>query len=873
MARVAKTKEPDTLAYALNPKAGTTLTAPAGGQAEAEFDFYNDSPDVAAFYLEVEGLPDDWVAGVGQAFEAYAPSSGGGQLRLTLTPSLMAALGEYDFKVRVLSAGQVVGDDLPLVLRVDPAPEGAVAAYAEPTPEPEPVSPPPPIAENNGASAHTAPVAPEPVFVPEPAVIVPDPIPEPEPTPEPVVPVAETTPPVPEPEPALERVPEPAIQPAPEPVLLTPAPPPVVETKPAPVVETKPVPVVETKAEPIFAPEPVAKPAPKPPPVQKAPVQTAPPPVVAPKPTPTPPPPVQARVTPTPTPVAPAPPVQQTPTPRPTPTPARPVTPPPPPSRPAPAPAPPVEEEAVLVDYNPRAGTGGTALADDQDDEEKEVTEPFLMDPKDATVIPLRPGERMLLRFPFTNLGTREQTYILDEDRALEDGWLTLVQDQVNLTRNGTGELSFRLTPPSDAEPGDYPLTITLGPQGGQLTSRSLTLSVLATPAVELKTKATTVKVGPAAKFLEFPLSVENAGNADTAFRIAVKAPQTDAPTDGAPVGSGDLYETPQWRYLFDKELESLRSPATGREPRPVPITLRVRPKGAWWFGFKQTHKFRVAAVPVTEPSNCGKPGNSLELTAIRSRWLPFPVLFLLLLIPISMLFFSGGASDLSVTNAQYTQVNAGGDLNGNAYWVVNPTDSNTKPVHLTWEARPLALLRLTGSPVGQENAPTISHPVSGSGTFDDKQTVSSASPKLDYHYRLSRLVGGADRDATVHYVFTSPNTPLIVTTGAEGAVLKGSTITLTVPGDARQVAKLVFKNGTTEQLRLNRWIAQDLSKDSPFKFDYSKNEASLDIGQSEQIPIRRNTASENWGQKGQIVFVTTDASRPVLTVNLVPEP
>ncbi|MDQ2686572.1 MAG: hypothetical protein M3Y28_01765 [Armatimonadota bacterium] len=871
---MAKTKEADTLAYALNPKAGAILTAPAGGQAEAEFDFLNDSPDVAAFYLEVEGLPDDWVSGVGPSFQVYVAASSGGQLRLTLTPGLMAALGEYDFKVRILSAGLAVGDDLPLVIRVDPAPEGAVESYVEPSPEPEPEPISPPPAENNGAAAQEAPVTPEPVFIPAPT---------PEPIPEPVSPIAKATPPV------LEPEPEPVIVPTPAPVLLTPAPPPVLETKPAPVIEakpepifapepvvkpapppvqeTKPAPVVETKPEPIFAPEPVAKPAPKPEPVQKTPLQVAPPPVVEPKPTPAPPPPP---VTPKPKPV-PQTPVQQTPiTPKPAPTPARPAPPPPTPSRPAP---PPPEEEAVLVDYNPRATSGGTPIAYDDDEEEKEVTEPFLMDPKDGTLIPLRPGERMLLRFPFTNLGSREQTYILDEDRSLEDGWLTLVQDQVNLTRNGTGELSFRLTPPENAEPGDYPLNITLGPQGGQLMSRALTLSMLATPAVELKTKTPSVKVGPAAKFLEFPLSVENAGNADTAFRIAVKAPETDTPTDGAPTGSGDIYETPQWRYLFDKELESLRSPATGREPRPVPITLRVRPKGAWWFGFKQTHKFRVAAIPVTEPTNCGKPGNSLELTAIRSRWLPFPALFLLLLIPISMLFFSGGASDLTVTNAQYTQVNTGGDLNGNAYWVVEPTNSNTKPVHLTWEARPLALLRLTGSPVGQENNATVSRAVSSSGHFDDAQTVSSANRKLDYHYRISRLVGGADRDAVVHYIYTSSSTPLIVTTSNSATPIKGNTLTLAVPSDPTKVVKLIFKNGTNQALRLNRWIAQDLSKESPYKFAYSLGEGSLDTGQSEQIPIKRNPVSENWGQKDQIVFVTTDASRPVLTVNLVPGP
>lgn len=853
MVRVAKTKESDTLAYALNPVAGTVLTATAGGQAEAEFDFYNDSPDVAAFYLEVEGLPEDWVSGIGQAFEAYAAASGGGQLRLTLTPSLMAALGEYDFKTRIVSGGLAVGNDIPLVLRVDPALPGAVEAAV---PEINVVSAPPPETNGTSASHQSPPVvdtpqvieaaAPDVVAWEEPVAL------DPEPTP-----VAQTPPVMagPEPDPIIT----PPVQAAPSPV------------ERAPLIEQPIKPPTET-------PRAVKAPVEPPRTVQQPPVQQTP---VTPTPvpqTPTPPPvqpptaqpktvsQSQTQVNPTvqqpPAQAKPA--VQQAPV-QPTP---RPPTPTPAPTRAA-TPPPPPPEEPVLVDYNPRAT--GAAIAYEDEEQEKEITEPFLIDPKDGTVVSLRPGERMLLRFPFTNQGAREQTYILDEDRALDDGWLTLVQDQVNLTRNGTGELSLRITPPADAEPGDYPFTVTLGPQGGTLTSRALTVSVLATPAVELKTKETTVKVGPFANAIEFPLSVESAGNADTAFRISVKSPQSETPAEGAPVGSDTIYEVPQWRYLFDKEMESLRTTGSGREPRPVPITLRVRPKGAWWFGFKQTHRLRVVAVPVTEADNCGKPGNSLELTAVRSRFLPFPALLLIPIVLLIMLFFSGSANDLSVTNAQYTQVNVEGESNGNAYWIVAPKNSNTKQATLAWEARPLAILRLTGSPEDKPNDLEINRSVFGSGQATDQRTIPSGVRLLTYHYRISRFAGGGDRDAVVHYVFSSPNTPTLLTNAVNHQPLGGKEVRLSVP--ASGYARLDMTNMARDFYRLDWWLAKPLNETSPFKFKFIKGQGSIEPKATEHFLIQRNPKGDETATDDTFVLVTTDASQPVITVHLKEAP
>jgi hypothetical protein len=857
-----KARESERLSFAQNPASGTMLAAPAGGQAEAEFDFYNDSPDVASFYLEVEGLGPEWAAGVGTAYESWAAASGGGQLRLTLTPPLMAAVGEYDFKVLLMSGGAPVNDGTALILRVDPPLEQPVAA-AVPPPPVEPVrevAPPPPVEANGTSAVVSPPPVEEPTFTepveaksvskprarpaakPKPvepapvAEVVPEPVKAVEP--EPVIPVAKVVPP------PVETPPPPK----PEPVIPTPTP---VETRsvPPPSFETRAVPP------PSFEQRSVPPPSFETRPVQQTPViDYTPPPV-----TPTP-----VTPTPQPRPTTPQPqprPVQQTPiqqeapppiTPTPQPTPSRPVT---------PTPTPPPNEEPVLVDYNPR-GTGTATQAFDDDEHEEEIAEQFLLDPKDGTLIPLRPGEKMLLRFPFINDAPRERTYILDEDRALEDGWLTLVQDQVNLTRNGQGELSVRLMPPINADPGDYPFTITTGPQGGQLLPRVLTLSVLATPAVQLTAKAKTIKIGPfpLGTDVVFPISVESAGNADTAFRISVKTPQNEA-TDGVSLGPGDIYESGPWRYLFDKEMETLRSPMAGQPPRPIPITLRVRRRGPWWFGAKEQHQFRVAAVPVTEPDNGGKTGNSLELTAVRSRpWL-FPWPFWAALALMFALFQSGGPADFSVTDAAYS--------NGSACWIVSPKDSDNKQINMSWTSKSLALLRFTGSPQGQEDKPTISTSKMFSGSYTGTVPVSTDHRDVIYHYRLSRWFGGADQDITAHFIYTRTSTPLQVTNGTTHGPLPGGSdnVTLTVP--ASGYARLDIKNMATQENRLDWWLVKGLDDNSANKFAYIKSNGSLEPGATEHFLIQRNSSSSSAGSDEQIVLITTDANHPVLTVTL----
>jgi hypothetical protein len=250
-------------------------------------------------------------------------------------------------------------------------------------------------------------------------------------------------------------------------------------------------------------------------------------------------------------------------------------------------------------------------------------------------VLRLYPGQQQKLYFS-VEFQQGFNHYTISVNR-LKTQWFRLVDKQINL-QAGISQLSIELTPPRDAPPGDYRFEVKYGADQHSKVHQ-LILRIEVEPAVHVTTGLSVVKVWslsgtrPDSRAGYFPLEVHRAANTDTPFRIAVKRPQSRTKGDntsknrkansrsaaGGTMQVDDIYESlptggPSWRYEFDLEMEQFNT-LLRTEPKPKEISLRVERRGVWWFGWKQKHQLKVAAVPVTNPQNAGQPGNTVDLT------------------------------------------------------------------------------------------------------------------------------------------------------------------------------------------------------------------------------------------------------------------
>ncbi len=207
------------------------------------------------------------------------------------------------------------------------------------------------------------------------------------------------------------------------------------------------------------------------------------------------------------------------------------------------------------------------------------------------------PGEKLLLRFKFHNDRSSPCNYILDEDQAisLPQGWLKRPQPVVNIDPNSDGELYCLITAPPNAAPGDYTFRLYKGPQHDANSQEALTLRlhIIGTPAVKLAAERNPLTIGPFASAVTFTLGVASAGNTETAFRISAVRPLDNEQ------GEEELrpvYDSGNWSYYFDREVDNLQAPQQGRPPQPCAVRLQVLRRGRWWWGLWETHNVTVAA-------------------------------------------------------------------------------------------------------------------------------------------------------------------------------------------------------------------------------------------------------------------------------------
>lgn len=799
---------------------GTLVMALAGGQADIEFDFVNDSPDVAAYTLRVEGNPvASWAKGVGDDFAVYATPSGNGILRLLLNPPTGTPSGQYPFQVKILSSGMMVGDGpIKLILEVV-----GVVATSTPDPLPEqnspldiPATPAPPASQHPlsniqpanpaGAGVSNANLAG--------ANLAGSRLPDPN--------VSAPRPSVPAP-PVANNVAATGTGVAGQ--TSTGAKSVLKNIRGVPTTETTPPLSTGSGTQPAQAVGRSGAASPATPQVATPGAATS-----------------------------------QTSTPLAT----------------SVAPRDSHEEQFTIVDLLPEdRSSSGDPTPSDANSPPSIPTEPAEIDPPNGKILSLKPGEKLLLRFPFTNNSRATRTYLLNE--TLASDWRDLVVDKVNLTASGTGELLMRLKPPLNARPGEYPFDVTVGPFGEITEPRMLTLNVLPTPAVKLTAKQnkTTASGGPFSRFLDFSLLVEAAGNSDTAFRLAVKPPEEKEPTTSVGTGPPRYYDTPEWRFLFDRELGDLRAVGSQQAP-PVEIRLRVQRKGNWWWSWGLTEQLplKVEAVPVTDITNGGKAGNVVDLTAKRTK-IPVPVPLLALFLCMFFFLLSGSPSDLSVTNAIF-------NIPGKPeYYVVNPplkagstaAEKSSVPIALSWDASFYATLKVLKIPL--ESGKVVRGFTLGSGSVEvesDKTNITDFI--VDQSFHVERWIGGGGLDVNAHAVHTRSGEPLLVqgatpTTSAPGV----QEVTLVVP--QRGWKGISLKNGapaSQADLNLRLKLVVDLAPDAPFEMKQKIVTSTLHPQESttaNEFLFRRREGVQASDATAQMVVICSDADHPLLKINL----
>jgi hypothetical protein len=271
----------------------------------------------------------------------------------------------------------------------------------------------------------------------------------------------------------------------------------------------------------------------------------------------------------------------------------------------------------------------------------------------------------------------------------------------------------------------------------------------------------------------------------------------------------------------------------------------------------REKHTVRVGGVPVTDADNGGKANNTVELTALRWRFLPFPAWLLIPLFLIFSMFLSAGAGKLDVTNAKLYE--------SGVYWVAGT--AGTGPIDLRWDSSPLALLKLREA----TSNTTLKSLTMGSGHFSASGTASVVEPKNTYHFTVGPLLGGNDQTATVNYLFTRKETPLEVIGGAGAATTEnGFEFTLEVPENGSAGFRL--RNAAQQDLRLNYYTVKPLDPSSAFLPNIPLTDGVLQHGEmsrAEDFVFKRNGDRGHVGDEDTLVLATTDANRPIVTVKL----
>ena len=506
----------------------------------------------------------------------------------------------------------------------------------------------------------------------------------------------------------------------------------------------------------------------------------------------------------------------------------------------------------------------------------EKIEEEFVINPEPGRVLPLRPGGKILLRFPCTNDTSESRGYELNiEDTRFRDvaQW---VEPAKGITlKRASGELRVRMKAPLDAPPGKYPFTIRRGYNGGAVEYCPLTLEVLASPAVRMTAAETgrRAKAGPSGE-AEFALLVKCTGNMDTAFRVGVTRPRpgTDAARQTMPVYES---EDKNWRYLVDKEMGTVFVSKPGNESQDVPIRLRVARQKIGWFDFVKTDTLQITAIPVTDPENAHKPDNTVTLEA--TRWqVPRGITHLLLPLLLLVVLFGSvwPISDLTVENGLDN-----GQADSPQKFFVFGQDGKAATPALKW--RPWLLPMTVSTP--QANFPLRF------GRFTDDKKAKDSKEALVYHVK--------GQPVSVQLVPVITVGHLHVVTGDLSGGKAGSEVTMTADDDETYTKKgsavtktfilsrqthivLNLENDLLRESNQNQAITYwAVQKPNAFKVEFLPDQQGIppaeQISASTKVPgksspIKISLGTAQSGSSEDLVLATTDGSAQIIHIKLV---
>ncbi len=835
-----------------NPASGTSFSLAYGESLELVFELENNNDNLTTFAAQISGIDRSWTPidkGTGTA-GAY----GAAQVVVHLQAPVDATAGEYGFRVNFFERDEPHLSEASRSYSVSYAGAPVVIAPPEPKPEPRPEPKPEPAQEPEPAPAPTP--EPEPVAPMAPPVAAAPPVSKAPPAPRKATP----KPPAPDPEPVTMAPASASASAPPAPELTVAAPvegatatvqapeSPAPEPEPVPAYEPEPIPEPVPEQEPMREPERPAYVAPSYSPVAplrpevSAPVAAAP---ISPEPTATPPTPVAPTYTPSYTP--------------------------PPPKVEAALPPPMAPPEPKLVDLAPQPPSGSTIGFATKQAKTESAVDREIQGPANGTTISAKPGERIRLKFSVKNDSASVANYEISYDWTHPERWINLEQQIVSIDPDANGYVSCLLEPPHNARAGSYRFQVRYGVLGEPPTQVSLTLSVGAVPSVGIAVKQAKVSVGPFGRNVDFDVKVQNPSNADTAYRLAIKDPEAQYDRDGEPVGNDNLYETPKWRFLVDRELDTVESPRPDRPSQPVDHRVRAYRRGVWWFGWVESIKATLAAVPVTDAKNASVPGNASEIVAKRWRLFPLPWFLMVPLAIVLFILVGSAPSKLRVTNALVGDDNVAyilGDAHSDVAFDV------PMKVQIEYDAPGYAMV---GASKVQRD---VTSPVGGTGhnTVTDNAVVpknSYGSEQTTTYFVRSKFFGGGEsvtvrfvplRTENILAVADSTGRPLPFTTedyAFGGRTVKSRVYNVVVPAGGLKALQLRNTTPTTNTSSLEVY---SVLMPSGFEVgNIRSREFALNNGGTEypKIKVSGDATEGTW------VLATTDASCPVVQIKL----